>query len=174
MGEDDAVLLAAVSNGSERAFNLLVDRHQQAVRLFLRGLTSFDEAEDIAQETFLVVWRRAASFRRDASVRTWILGIAWRRAKSAQRTWFRNRQRESRHHEAVENIGQGVSPESRLALEQALAALPQDQRAAVTLCLGCGFSHSEAAEALGLPLGTVKSHVQRGREHLRSLLGGGL
>lgn len=56
--------------------------------------------------------------------------------------------------------------EDRLAVKRALQALPIEQRAAVTLCLVCGFSHSEAAGILGAPLGTVKSHVLRGRERL--------
>ena len=56
--------------------------------------------------------------------------------------------------------------EDRLAVKRALQALPLEQRAAVTLCLVCGFSHSETAEILGAPLGTVKSHVLRGRERL--------
>ena len=53
-----------------------------------------------------------------------------------------------------------------------MEALPEDQRACVALCLGEGFSHAEAAEALGMPLGTVKSHVLRGRERLLRALGG--
>jgi RNA polymerase sigma-70 factor (ECF subfamily) len=60
--------------------------------------------------------------------------------------------------------------EDALALAKAMATLPEDQRAAVALCLGEGFSHGEAAEALNLPLGTVKSHITRGREKLLSIL----
>jgi len=57
-------------------------------------------------------------------------------------------------------------------LAAALRALPDEQRAAVALCLGGELSHTEAAEALGLPLGTIKSHVQRGRAKLLAVLGG--
>ena len=60
--------------------------------------------------------------------------------------------------------------EERLAVKAALQALPLEQRAAVTLCLICGFSHSEAAKILETPLGTVKSHVVRGRERLREAI----
>jgi RNA polymerase sigma-70 factor (ECF subfamily) len=63
--------------------------------------------------------------------------------------------------------------EDRLAVRQALLTLPIEQRAAVALCLVCGYSHSEAAEILGAPLGTVKSHVSRGRGRLLDALGGG-
>ena len=60
--------------------------------------------------------------------------------------------------------------EDRLAVREALLALPMEQRAAVTLCLVCGFSHSEAAGIIGAALGTVKSHVLRGRERLREAM----
>jgi RNA polymerase sigma-70 factor (ECF subfamily) len=60
--------------------------------------------------------------------------------------------------------------EDRIAVRAAMQELPLEQRAAVTLCLVCGFSHSEAAEILGAALGTVKSHVLRGRERLREAM----
>jgi RNA polymerase sigma factor (sigma-70 family) len=64
-----------------------------------------------------------------------------------------------------------AAPEDRLALERAMAGLPAEQRACVALCLAAEFSHAEAAEALGMPLGTVKSHVSRGRARLLQALG---
>jgi RNA polymerase sigma factor (sigma-70 family) len=91
MGEDDAELIASVCEGSERAFNRLIDRHQQAVRNFLRGVTGPDEADDIAQETFLAAWSHARSYRGGASVRSWLFAIAWRKARGAQRGSFRRR-----------------------------------------------------------------------------------
>jgi RNA polymerase sigma-70 factor (ECF subfamily) len=170
--EDDVALLDAVRGGSERAFNLLIDRHQQAVRLFLRGVTAPADAEDAAQETFLAAWTHAASFKGRADVRSWLLSIAWRKAKGMQRWWFRGRRRDTVYHDlAMNSPPQSSDPTDRLALEQGLAHLPQDQRAAVMLCLGCGLSHGEAAEVLDMPLGTVKSHVLRGRARLREFLG---
>jgi RNA polymerase sigma factor (sigma-70 family) len=169
MSDDDVALVAAVRDGSELAFNTLVDRHQQAVRTFLwRLLGNEIDADDLAQETFLAAWTQARSFRGGASVRSWLCGIAWRKAKGAQRSWFRTRSRDTAHHaqQSSEARGGAVTMEDRLAVKQALFALPMEQRAAVTLCLVCGFSHSEAAEILAAPLGTVKSHVLRGRERL--------
>ena len=70
MNDDDAALLAAVRDGSELAFNTIVDRHQQAVRTFLRRMMgNDDDADDLAQETFLVAWGQARSFRGESSVR---------------------------------------------------------------------------------------------------------
>jgi len=170
MEEGDEELVAAVRDGSERAFNVLVDRHQQSVRTFLRGITSWDDADDIAQETFLAVWTHARSFR-GGHVRAWLFSIAWRKAKGAQRSWFRRRRRDSDYHDSASSPACEIGTEDRLAVRQALAALPLAQRAALVLSLGCGLTHPETAEALGLPLGTVKSHIARGRERVRVALG---
>ena len=172
MSEDDAALLAAVRDGSARAFNTLIDRHQQAVRMFLRRLTNFADADDIAQETFLAAWTQAGSYRGGGSVRSWLFAIAWRKAQGAHRRRFRHARRDAAYHEAtVEDEVRPMPAEDRIALEQALGRLAVDQRAALVLCLGFGFTNEEAAEALGLRLGTVKSHVLRGRERLRGVLG---
>lgn len=168
--EDDAALLRGVSEGSEHAFNRLVDRHQQAVRTFLRKLAGPD-AEDVAQEVFIAVWQRAHSFRGDASVRSWLFAIAWRKAKDSQRRWFRRTRRETEWGAATTIDAPPTTDGMRFALAQALAALPLDQRAAIMLCLAHGFTHAEAADVLELPLGTVKSHVARGREKLCALIG---
>jgi RNA polymerase sigma-70 factor (ECF subfamily) len=173
MNDDDVALIAEVRDGSERAFNVLIDRHQQAVRAFLRRLLGdASEADDMAQETFIVAWTRPGSYRGGASVRSWLFGIAWRKAKSAQRTWFRRRTREAAW--ATDMTEQVVAPHDpdEILVRRALDTLPTEQRAAVLLCLTAGASHSEAAEILGAPLGTVKSHVARGKAHLLDILGG--
>jgi RNA polymerase sigma-70 factor (ECF subfamily) len=172
MDADDAALLAAVADGKDRAFNILIDRHQQAVRTFLRGLTGRDEAEDIAQETFLAAWRQAKSYKGQASVRSWLFAIAWRKAKGAQRQRFRSHLRDGAYASAAGDDQAEGAPDDLLALRQALATLPMEQRALLMLCLGCGVTHEEAAQALGLPLGTVKSHIARGRVRLYEALGG--
>jgi RNA polymerase sigma-70 factor (ECF subfamily) len=172
MADEDAALVEQVRGGSERAFNLLIDRHQQAVRSFLRRLlANVDEAEDIAQETFLAAWEGARHFRGGSSVRSWLCAIAWRKAKSAQRGWVRSRRREASWH--AQSLIEGEAPssaEDRLAVKQALLSLPFEQRAVAALCLAEGFSHTEAAEALGAPLGTVKTHVARAKERLLQAL----
>lgn len=170
MEDDDAALLRGVREGSEQAFNRLIDRHQQAVRIFLRKLAGAD-AEDLAQDVFITLWQRAQSFRGEASVRSWLFAIAWRKAKDNQRRWFRRAQRETDWSDRPPLEAPPPDLEMRAALAKALAALPLDQRAAIMLCLANGFTHAEAAEILQLPLGTVKSHVLRGREKLRALIG---
>jgi RNA polymerase sigma-70 factor (ECF subfamily) len=169
--DDDHALITAIRGGSETAFNILVDRHQQAVRTFLRRLLGNDaDADDMAQETFLAAWTHARSFRAEADVGSWLCGIAWRKARGAQRSWFRRSARDTAHHELSSGVAGSESMEDRLAVRAALQTLPLEQRAALTLCLVNGFSHAEAAKILGTALGTVKSHVLRGRERLREAI----
>lgn len=164
--------MARICEGSDRAFNVLIDRHQQAVRGFLRRiLANAAEADDIAQETFLAAWQGASRYRQGASVRSWLCAIAWRKAKGAQRTWFQRRARETRYQaQAPGEDNTGASVEDCISLKLALLALPVDQRAAIALCLAEEFSHSEAADILGMPLGTVKSHTARGKARLLAAL----
>ena len=110
-------------------------------------------------------------YREGSSVRSWLCAIAWRKAKTAQRAGFRRRTRETHYQMQMSCEGAPQAPaEDRLAVTRALLGLPIEQRAAVALCLAQGFSHAEAAEALGAPLGTVKSHVARGRARLLEAL----
>lgn len=169
----DGELVEAARRGSSAAFGRLVERHQRAVRAFLRRACGDpSEAEDLAQETFILAWEKIGAFRGDSSVRSWLCGIAWRKLMTARRGWFRMRKRDAEYVD-VEGLerGAGAAADDRIALEKAMASLPIDQRAAVALCLGGEFSHAEAAEALGLPLGTVKSHVARGKARLMQVLG---
>ena len=144
--------------------------HQQAVRSFLRrALDDPSDADDVAQETFLSAWSRLWRYRGEASFRSWLCAIAWKKAQTLARSRGRSRRREAEVEPPP--TSSGGCADVRLDLDRALKALPDDQRAAVALCLGADFSHAEAAEALGLPLGTIKSHVQRGRAKLLQVLG---
>jgi RNA polymerase sigma-70 factor (ECF subfamily) len=164
---DEARLIAAARKGDSRAFAALVDAHQQAVRGFLRRFAgNWADADDLAQEAFVTAWRKLASFEGRSSFRSWVSGIGFRIARDAKRAHGRAQARDS-DWLAEQGGEEGSAPvEDRIAVQRAMAELPDDQRAAVALCLGEGFSHSEAAEILKMPLGTVKSHVTRGRERL--------
>jgi len=171
--DTDAVLVSRALAGSDAAFSRLVERHQAAVRGFLRRLLGggWAEADDVAQEAFLAGWASLRSLREPAGFRAWLCGIAWRKAQDRIRALRRGAARDSTWLETVETPP-GVSQEDRLALAGAMADLSPDVRACVALCLADGWSHGEAALALGLPLGTVKSHVNRGRARLLNALGG--
>ena len=164
-------MIAAARMGDVRAFGRLVDAHQVAVRGFLTRLMGRgSDAEDVAQEAFVRAFETLDRFAGQARFRTYVCGIAFRVWRDQKRSWFRARAREQVYSD-VAQVGEGLSAEVKIALAQAMATLPEAQRAAVALCLGGEFTHEEAATALQLPLGTIKSHVARGRAQLRQVLG---
>ncbi|WP_439471242.1 RNA polymerase sigma factor [Brevundimonas sp.] len=169
----DAELVRRALAGSDAAFSRLVERHQAAVRAFVRRFlgSGWAEADDVAQDAFVAAWSSLRTLKDPAGVRSWLCGIAWRKAQDRVRGARRGAARDSGWLETIE-VPAGVSPEEKLALQAAMAELPTDVRACVALCLGDGWSHGEASETLGLPLGTVKSHVARGRARLLKALGG--
>lgn len=170
---DEARLIAAARRGDSRAFAALVDAHQQAVRGFLRRFAGhWAESDDIAQEAFVTAWGKLSRFEGRSSFRSWVCGIGFRIARDARRSHGRRAVRDNEWF-AAQDEGDNAAPlEDRIALADAMAELPDEQRAVVALCLGEGFSHTEASEILKLPLGTVKSYVTRGRERLLARLGG--
>ncbi|WP_425998061.1 RNA polymerase sigma factor [Caulobacter sp. DWR1-3-2b1] len=167
----DAPLVRAARAGSQAAFARLVAIHEKPLRGFLRK-SGWIDADDIAQEAFVAAWTSLGRLRADGGFRAWLYGIAWRKAQDNRRAASRSARRDEdwRGQEALEAASE-VAQEDRIALQAALDTLPEDQRACVALCLGQGWSHPEASEVLGLPLGTVKSHVNRGRERLLAVLG---
>lgn len=169
--EAEAAWVRDARAGSAAAFGRLVQMHQQALRAFLRRLCgNAADADDLAQESFVFAWEHIDRFDPARSFRPWLFGIAWRKYRERKRSWLRLLKRESAA--ARDETSFAPDPGLKLDLVKAAESLPVEQRAAVLLCLGAEFTHVEAAEALALPLGTVKSHVARGREKLAAMLGG--
>ncbi len=167
----DAALVKRARAGSDAAFAQLVDRHGQAVRTFMRRVcVNADEADDLAQDAFLSAWMSLRRLKEPDRFLSWLMGIAWRKAKTRARSAARTRARETAWQDGHPGSTSG-NAELALALNQALGQLSPDQRAAVALCLGGGWTHPEAATALDMPLGTLKSHVSRGRARLAEILG---
>ena len=156
--------------GDAAAFGVLVRRHQSKLRGFLMRLARGNQAlaDDLAQETFLEAFRKIAQFGK-GSFFGWLCAIAYSRyLMEARKRKLENLD------EADDMPDDAPEPERasivRLDLEKAMARLVPAQRAALTLCFALGLSHEEAAASLNLPLGTLKSHVNRGREKLAVLL----
>jgi RNA polymerase sigma factor (sigma-70 family) len=155
--------------GDRRAFHQLVLRHEARLRAFLGRVAGAAEGDDLAQDTFLRAWQRSGDYRGEGSYFGWLAGIGWRlfldrRRRDGRRArWLAAEQEDS---------VSSTPPESGAALDIArlFAQLGDQERAAMTLCLGHGHSHGEAAVILGLPLGTVKSLVLRGRDKLQRLI----
>lgn len=174
VGDDD--LVRGVARGDRGALELLYRRHAAWLAGRLAGRTSSrDLAEEALQDTFVAVWRGAGSYHGSGEVPAWLWGIARRRLASLAR-----RQGEGvLPLEAAPDpadpatgpeqaaVGQDVSARVR----EAVAGLPAEQRAAVTAVVYQGRSIREAAEAAGVPEGTVKSRLHRARLHIRKELG---
>jgi RNA polymerase sigma factor (sigma-70 family) len=164
---NEGALLALAVAGDAAAFEALVRQRQSPLRGFLRRLTHGDHAlaDDLAQETFFEAWRKIDQFRGEGTFASWLARIAYRRYLM----WARRRKLEPLD-EGVEIPDTSLAPDQRLDLEKAMARLSLPERAALTLCYAQEYTNEEAAEILDMPLGTLKSHVARGRERLRKLL----
>lgn len=150
------------AGGDLAAFGVLVAAHQSPLRRFTRRLAG-DEGDDIAQEAMLKAWRAIGQYRGDCAFGSWLCRIAVR--------LYLDRQRRRR----PDPVAEEPPPDPldrRIAVEQALAELPPRERAAAVLVFAEGHSHSEAAAAMDVPLGTLKSLVARARQRLIPLLEG--
>lgn len=166
----DVELCTHAATGERRAFGELVRRHGSAVRGLLRRMgAQAAEADDVAQDAFLTAFERIAEFRGEGTFAGWVKRIA-------ARLYLRRMQRERKlglfaqaqdDGDAAAGLGDA---DAAIDLDEGLKALGPAERLCVSLCFGAGLSHAEAAEALNLPLGTVKSHVKRGLEKLRARL----
>lgn len=165
----DVELCTHAATGERRAFGELARRHGSAVRYLLRRMgAQAAEADDVAQDAFLTAFQRITEFRGEGTFAGWVKRIA-------ARAYLRKLQKERRtiafaegEEDEIEAID--ADADRRIDLDEALKWLSPAERLCVSMCFGAGLSHAEAAEALNLPLGTVKSHVKRGLEKLRARL----
>ena len=166
----DVELCSYAAAGERRAFGELVRRHGSGVRGLLRRMgAQAAEADDTAQDAFLAAFERIAEFRGEGTFAGWVKKIA---ARQYLRRLQRDRRLTAFAAEEVEeepDVSVGDA-DHRIDLDEALKGLSAAERLCVSMCYGAGLSHGEAAEALNLPLGTVKSHVKRGLEKLRTRL----
>jgi RNA polymerase sigma-70 factor (ECF subfamily) len=175
----DEALVALVARGDENALAELYDRVGRiAYGLALRILRDGQLAEDAVQDGFLTVWRTAATFRAErAKASTWVLTLVHRRAVDLVRREERRRT-EPLDEELAARAGAAAEPTEEAAwlrfererVQVALKQLPDTQREAIELAYYGGFSQSELAERLGVPLGTIKSRMFAGLARLRELL----
>ena len=177
---DDGALVCLAQGGDLCAFNRIVTRYQnQVVNLAARMLGSRAQAEDVAQDTFISAYRSLARFR-GGNLRSWLMRIAANGSRDVLRR--RRRRSESSLEESLESpsfqpVSDEVSPdeaaqrsELNSELQRAILTLSIDQRAVLTLVDVQGLSYAEAAEALDVSVGTVKSRLSRARSRVRDEL----
>ena len=178
----DEEVMQLVGEGDPRAFELIYDRHGGAAfSLAYRMVGTRVTAEDITQEAFLSIWRSRLRYDQSrGSVRTWVLGIVHNRAIDALRRGAVN----DRRRETVEAVEERYAAVERTEVEaarrdearsvrSALHSLPDEQRRAIELAYFGGFSHSQIAEMIGEPIGTVKGRMRLGLDKLRRQLAEG-
>jgi len=165
----EAALIALAMARDEAAFNELVRRRQSWLRNLLRRLCRDQTlADDLAQQTFLQVWRALPTLKSSAAFASWV-------RKLAVNSWLQHVRAAKPllpldAAEAHPDAARVSSVQQQLDLDGALAQLPADVRLCVVLAYNEGMSHSEISRATALPLGTVKSHISRGAQRLRALL----
>lgn len=176
---EDEALVGRVVAGEEAALEALYDRYGRRVySLALTMLHDPGAAEEVTQEVFLSVWRRAASYRKERGrLATWILSIAHHRAVDALRSRRRRTQQDEPMDERMERSFADVlteSPDNAAVLQeeghyvrQALQELPPEQKKVLVLAYYHGLTQGEIAQKLGHPLGTVKTRMRLGIHKLR-------
>ncbi|HXT22922.1 MAG TPA: sigma-70 family RNA polymerase sigma factor, partial [Thermoanaerobaculia bacterium] len=171
----DVELVRRMSDGESAALDALFSRHAGRVNgLLLRMLGSSGEAEEALQDVFLQAWTRASTFRRDKGTpRAWLMVIARSRALDRLRSGRAARRRDE---EALRETPLVAEADAELAVERRelgasmrrlLGELPAEQRQAIELAFFAGLTHSECAERLGVPLGTLKSRILMGMKKLK-------
>jgi RNA polymerase sigma-70 factor, ECF subfamily len=184
-GRDEAGLVHELQAGSDTAFDWLVTHyHAPVYNLILSMLGDVADAADGTQEVFLKAFRGIRNFRQGSSLKTWLYRIAIREALNHKRWFKRHLQKnvsidaepeEGHAHIDVEDLGatpfeQLATREIQLAVQQALAEVPEVFRGAVILRDLEGLSYEEVAEVLECSVGTVKSRILRGRRALKEIL----
>jgi RNA polymerase sigma-70 factor (ECF subfamily) len=177
----DRELWAAAVDGDAGAFGALFERHSRAVYNFaFRSTANWATAEDAASDVFLTAWRRRGDVvftTESGSVLPWLLGVAANQLRNQRRSGRRAsaalgrlNAREVQPDHSDETVGR-IADEAQMADVQAVVEqLPQHERDVLALCAWAGLDYEEAAIALAVPVGTVRSRLSRARTHLRELV----
>ena len=166
----DAYLLQRVAEGDRQSFEeLYTAYHRRLSRFLLRLAPRYDFAEEVINDTFWVVWRKAGEFRGASRVSTWIMGIAYRRALRALRDERQVTSTDLRLSDDGLPAGEDSAANADLQdwISRGLAELPEEQRLTLELAYFLGHSCEEIAAITGSPVGTIKARMFHAREKLR-------
>jgi RNA polymerase sigma-70 factor (ECF subfamily) len=168
---DEELVARTIATDDRRAYGILVRRHQGRVRAWLRQLTGdAARADDLAQDTFIRARDKLTTFTCSGKFSSWLLKIGYNLFLQE----LRDTKRVQRLATAIE--AQNTALEANFSpaagsglpdLPKMLSILSDDERAVMILCHAYGYSHGEASEVTGLPLGTLKSHLRRSTLKIR-------
>ncbi|HUI61305.1 MAG TPA: RNA polymerase sigma factor [Steroidobacteraceae bacterium] len=171
--EGERALLRRVAAEDREAFRQLYSKyHGRLVRFLSRVIRDPDDAEEVIQDTLMIVWQHAEDFRGTSRVSTWIFGIAYRRALNALRRSATRSRVLVPEGEGVEGSVEDVSKETeeRQLVELGLSSLPPEQRLVMVLAYGVGLSCEEIAAIADCPVNTVKTRMYYARRKLREVI----
>jgi RNA polymerase sigma-70 factor, ECF subfamily len=172
---EDGELVEMVLRGNSEAFATLVERYDRAVyHLAYRTLHNVEEARDTTQEAFFKAFRSLRTFKPGAKFSTWIFAITYHACcdRLGRRKRYASDELPERADSAPGPEQQVIALDEASRLRSAIEALPEKYRTVVTLFHLQGRQYEEIASVLGLPMGTVKTHLFRAKEQLRRLLSG--
>ncbi|MFI4871816.1 MAG: RNA polymerase sigma factor, partial [Phycisphaerales bacterium JB061] len=172
----DERILARFVSGDEEALGELARRYEGLLLGLCTGMLGDRAlAMEAVQETWLRVIRHSRTYDGRASVKTWVYQIAMNRCRDLGRSRSASKKRERVHHDRLQDEKKAhVIPTASPVdprLEAAVGALEEHQRETVILCYHRGLTHRQAAEVLGVPMGTIKSRLNKALEKLRESLG---
>ncbi len=174
-GPEDGDLVTMALGGNPDAFATLVERYDRAVyHLAYRTLHDVEEARDVAQESFFKAFRSLRTFKPGSKFSTWIFAIAYHACcdRLNRRKRYSNEELPERADASAGPEHQAIAGDDARRLRAAIDALPEKYRTVITLYHLQGKQYEEIARVLELPMGTVKTHLFRAKEHLRKLLVG--
>lgn len=176
----DEDLMSLAQRGDLEAFELLYERHKRIAYSLARRIVGGDgNADDVVQETFISVWRSIERYdAKRASVRTWLMRIVHRRAIDQLRAQTVHSKRRADGEGLLDDVVSSDPAPDAQALQQEMSEnvrgilvdLPSEQRAVIELAYFNGFTHSQIAEILDEPVGTVKGRMRLGLEKMRGAL----
>ena len=165
MRSDEALAAQVAQLKDAEAFELLMERHQSHILALLTRLTrNRATAEDLTQDTFVGAWRKMASFKATGSFRAWLSKLAYRQ--------FLMHARKRVEHTGVDTPEPAaeVDLSQQSDLDTLLAMVSEEESVLLTLSYALELSHSEIADVVGEPTGTIKSKIHRAKEKIRSQL----
>ena len=167
---ENKLIASVIAGDDKRAFEGLVKINQSRIRGYLLRLTKGNQAlaDDLAQEVFMTAFRKIKSFQGSGSFSGWLHRIAYSRFLMDIRKKHADQKREAAWHQIQEKTA--TPSDLNLVIERALGSLKTEERSALTLCFSHGYTHEEACLIMDLPLGTLKSHIARGKIKLAKSL----